>query len=70
MKAYFNGEEVIILEFGDNEKYGPMARVTFREPVPWGNDFLDTNRSDNDPVTKIESFVKTQGSLFLSIIQY
>ena len=35
MKAYFIGEEVIILEFWDNEKYGPMARVTFAKPVPW-----------------------------------
>lgn len=34
MKAYFNGEEVVVLEFGDNEKYGPMAKVTFRKPFP------------------------------------
>ena len=39
MKAYFNGEEVVVLEFGDNEKYGPMARVTFRKPVPLGMTF-------------------------------
>lgn len=31
MKAYFNGEEVVILEFRDSEKFGPEARIVFTD---------------------------------------
>ena len=33
MKAYFNGEEVVVLEFRNSEKYGPEARIVFTDGI-------------------------------------
>jgi len=33
MKAYFNGEEVIVLEFKDSKKYGSEAKVLFTDGI-------------------------------------